>query len=356
MFSMKRLLLIALLTVSFFACGGQKRYASGGKEPYIGFVMYKYGDTFVSGLRRAIEQTSEGKAIVVTQESKNSRMTQDSVVEGFLEEGVDALIVNPVDITATSGIIGKAREKNVPIVFVNREPDPADMKIWDRVYYVGSLAFDAGRMATEIMISYFKENPAADLNKDGVIQYVVLMGEPGSPDAVLRTQAYTDTFVKSKAHGGIAGQELASETAMWERTLAEDKMKAMLNAFPNRIEAVFANSDEMALGAIDALRKFGYFSEATRKKVMPIVGIDATTEGVEAVSQGTLVGTVLNSSYSQGVDALNIALALVEGTDPGADLSVPLTGPDGMGKGRYVWVPHQKVTRDNYQNFLKKQF
>lgn len=318
----------------------------------IGFAVYRYDDTFMSGVRRAIEKAAEGRATVLTQDSQNQQSTQNDLVDNFLTQGVNALMIDPVDRTAASVLIQKAKNKDVPIVFINREPEEVDIASWDRVYYVGARAFDSGQMSAEILLDYFNENPKADLNGDGIIQYVVLTGEPGHQDAVLRTRAYTETFAASKEKGGYAGEELMRDTGMWDRGRAQEKMTAMLAAYPGRIEAVLANNDDMALGAIEALKQVGYFGAGGR--FMPVVGIDATAPGIDAVANGTLLGTVLNDAVSQGTDALYIAVALAANTDPSADLSVPLTSADGKGPGRYLWIPYQKVTRENYRNFMKK--
>lgn len=346
-----RLLLATVALAAVVGCG--KATTGKGKDTVsVGFAVYKYDDTFMSGVRRAIEKAAEGKAIVSTQDSQNQQATQNDLVDNFLTQGEQALIINPVDRTAAAVLIQKAKSKDVPIVFINREPEEVDIASWDRVYYVGARASDSGRMSAEILIDFFKKNPSADLNGDGIVQYVVLMGEPGHQDAVLRTRAYTETFAESKANGSIAGQELMRDSAMWDRGRAQEKMAAMLTAFPGRIEAVLANNDDMALGAIEALKQSGYFG--TSGKFMPVVGIDGTAPGLDAIANGTLLGTVLNDAVSQGTDALNIAVALAKNEDPAADIVVPFTDADGKGTGRYIWVPYQKITSENYRIFMKK--
>lgn len=339
----------SFLMASVLACSGPKGESG---NPKIGFAVFKYDNTFMSGVRRAVDKAAQGKAVVLTQDSQDQQAVQNDLVDNFLTQGVNALIINPVDRTAAAVLIQKAKAQDVPVVFINREPEEGDIASWERVYYVGARAADSGTMSVEILLDYFKQNPSADLNGDGMIQYVVLTGEPGHQDAVLRTKAYTDTFAANKANGGMGGQELMSDTAMWDRARAQEKMAAMLTSYSDRIEAVLANNDDMALGAIEALKQAGYFGQDG--KFMPVVGIDATAPGLDAVENGTLLGTVLNDSANQGTDALNIAVALANGTDPAAAITVPLTSADGQSSGRYVWVPYQKVTRENYRNFVNK--
>jgi methyl-galactoside transport system substrate-binding protein len=141
---------------------------------------------------------------------------------------------------------------------------------------------------------------------------------------------------------GVQVELLAEDTAMWDRPRAVEKMDAFLAAYGDRIEMVFCNNDDMALGVIESLKNAGYFQGG---KYLPVLGVDATAPALEALSQGTLLGTVLNDADGQGTATFNVAYALATGVDPGS--SVTLTD------GKYVWVPYQKVTQDNYTQFQK---
>ena len=246
------------------------------------------------------------------------------------------MAINAVDRTAAGTIIGKARAANIPVVFFNREPFEEDMRSWDRVYYVGAKAEQSGTMQGEIVVEYWRANPAADKNGDGVIQYIMLKGEPGHQDAELRTQ-YS---IKAVTDAGLRVQLLAEDTAMWQRPTAVEKMDAFWARFGDQIEVVFCNNDDMALGVIESLRKAGFF---TGGRFLPVVGVDATAPALQALAEGTLLGTVLNDATNQGKATFEIALALANGTTP--------TTTAGAMDGRYIWVPYQKVTRDNYRNF-----
>ena len=113
--------------------------------------------------------------------------------------------------------------------------------MYDKVYYVGAKAEESGTIQGQALAAYWDAHPEADLNKDGVIQYVMLTGEPGHQDAELRTkysiQYLTDNNYKVEC--------LAQDTAMWDRVKGQDKMATFLAAHPDKIEAVFANNDDM---------------------------------------------------------------------------------------------------------------
>ena len=330
---MKKLLVaFAVLAVLLASCGG----AASGK-PKIGVAIYKFDDTFMSYVRNAITENAKDKADVEVVDSQNAQPTQNDQVDAFLSKKMKSIAINPVDRTAAAAIIEKAKAKKTPVVFFNREPMPEDMKSWDKVYYVGAKAEQSGTMQGEIVVDYWKANPAADQNKDGKIQYIMLKGEPGHQDAELRTQ-YS---IKAVTDAAIQVDTPAEDTAMWDRPKANDKMMSFLAKFGDKIEVVFCNNDDMALGAIEALKNAGYFTE---KKQIVVVGVDATAPALQAVEDGTLLGTVLNDAKNQGKATFDLAYALAKKEDV-AKAGWTITDE------KYVWVPYPKVTKDNYTQF-----
>ncbi len=315
------------------ASGGS---GSGAEQKNIGVAIYKFDDTFMTGVRNAISAAAEGKVKADIVDSQNSQPTQNDKVDLFITKKMNALAINPVDRTAAGVIIDKAKKANIPVVFFNREPLAEDMKKWDKVYYVGAKAEQSGTMSGELVADYFKKNPAADKNKDGTLQYVMLKGEPGHQDAELRTKF----SVKALEDAGIKVEKLAEDTAMWDRVKGQEKMAAFLAAHGDKIEAVFANNDDMALGAIEALKAKGYFKD---NKYVPVVGVDATAPALKALEEGTLLGTVLNDAKNQGKATLNLANALANGQTPTKDS----IGGYEITDGKYVWVPYKKITKDN---------
>ncbi|MCM3040055.1 galactose/glucose ABC transporter substrate-binding protein MglB [Paenibacillus motobuensis] len=330
----------ALLGTVMAGCNSGSGGGSGsGDTPKVGVAIYKFDDTFMTGVRNAIEKNAKGIAQVDIVDSQNSQPTQNDKIDLFLTKKTKSLIVNPVDRTAAGVIIDKAKGKDVPVVFLNREPLPEDMKKWDKVYYVGARAEESGTLSGQIIADYWKSHPEADKNGDGVLQYVMLKGEPGHQDAELRTQ-YS---IQALEDAGIKVEKLQEDTAMWDRVKGQEKMAAFLAAKGDSIEAVFANNDDMALGAIEALKAAGYFNG---DKYMPVVGVDATAPAIQALEQGTLLGTVLNDAENQGKASIKIASLLAQGKEINLD-SVGYEITDNQ----YVWIPYQKVTKENAANF-----
>ena len=311
----------------------------------IGSAIYKFDDTFMTGVRTAMEKQSDDEGVKIELvDSQNKQPTQNEQVDTFITKGVNALAVNAVDRTAAGPIIEKAKAKDLPIVFLNREPEEADMQGYDKVWYVGAKAEQSGTQSGEIIVDYFKENPEADKNGDGVIQYVMLQGEPGHQDATLRTE-YS---IKAIEDGGFKAEKLAADTAMWDKAKATDLMKAFITGQGlDKIEAVLCNNDDMALGAIEALKAEGY-NKGDASKYIPVVGVDATAPALQAMKDGSLLGTVLNDAENQGKATVNVAIAAAQGKEINKD-----TVGYEVTDSKYIWIDYVKITQDNYQDYLK---
>ncbi|MGL5955519.1 MAG: galactose ABC transporter substrate-binding protein [Brevinema sp.] len=325
--------LIALLV----SCGTNQT-AEGDK---FGIGLYKFDDTFISSVRTAMENHNKlGTTVAYLNfaDGQSQQPTQNDSIDTFIVEGYDGLGINMVDRTAASVIISKAKQADIPVVFFNREPTVEDMNSWDRLYYIGAKAEESGQIQGEILAKYFKENPSADRNGDGILQYVMLTGEPGHQDAILRTE-YS---VKALRDAGIRVQQLATDTGMWQRVNGQEKMAAWLSAYGDSIEAVLANNDDMALGAIEALKAQNYFQG---DKYIPVIGVDATAPALDSLKDGFLYATVLNDSVGQGSAVIDI-LKELQKDEPNLN-SLPYIFTDE----RYLWIPYVAVTRDNYQEF-----
>ena len=274
--------------------------------PLVGVCIYNGEDTFMSSLLDVILAEAQDVATLIVCDAQNDQNRQNDQVEALLKAGLDALIVNPVDRTTAIYQLQMAMRYQAPIVFINREPLLEDLALYDKAYYVGIDPKEQGELSGQLAGRYFLEHPSADKNGDGVMQIVLLKGEPGHQDAEHRTQSSLKAILSS----GVALELLGQGTGMWERSQGQEKMAGFLNAFGDRIECVLCNNDDMALGVIDALKAAGYFSSG---RFMPVLGIDATAPALEALKAGTLYGTVMNDAREQGRAVFELALLLSSG-------------------------------------------
>lgn len=324
-------MLASILVLIISACSNNNSGESN--LPETGVAIYKFTDTYMSAMRDFMTSEAEGKISIDIVDSQNSQTKQNDKVDQFISKKMKAMAINPVDRTAVGVIIEKAKDANIPVVFINREPLADDLAKWDKAYFVGAKAEESGTMQGEILVDHWRSNPLMDKNQDGILQYVVLKGEPGHQDAELRTKY----AVLAIEEAGIAVEALAVDTAMWDRLKGQEKMAAYLAAYGDSIEAVIANNDDMALGAIEALKNAGYFVNGLS---MPVVGVDATEPARQALKDGTLFGTVLNDAATQSKAAVDLMRVLANGDVPTKEN----TGFE-ITDGKYVWIPYQKVTQ-----------
>ena len=311
--------------------------AAQAADTRIGVTIYKYDDNFMSLMRKEINK--EAKALndveLLMNDSQNAQSIQNDQVDVLLSKGVKALAINLVDPAAAPTIIGKAKPDNIPAVFFNKDPGAKAIGSYENAYYVGTDPKESGIIQGDLIAKQWKANPALDLNKDGKIQYVLLKGEPGHPDAEARTK-YVVEQLNAK---GIQTEQLFIDTGMWDAAMAKDKVDAWLSSSKaNEIEVIISNNDGMAMGALEAARAHG--------KQLPIFGVDALPEVLQLIKKGEIAGTVLNDGVNQGKAVVNLANNLSHGK--------PATeGTKWELKDRVVRIPYVGVDKDNLSEFLK---
>lgn len=270
----------------------------------LGVCIYNGEDTFISSMREQLLAEADGKAELLIYDAQNDQNLQNDQIVELIERGVDALIINPVDRTTAVFHVELAKQHDIPIVIYNREPVNEDLFRYDDAYYVGIDPKEQGYLEGQSAANYFLTHPAADLNGDGIMQLVLIRGEPGHQDAELRS---TYTF-KALQEAGVAYDLLSEPSALWDRILAQEQISSLLNVYAQEIECIISNNDDMALGAIDALKAAGYFAG---DRYIPVIGNDATIPAVEALKQGSLYATVYNNAQLQANAAITLAILLI---------------------------------------------
>ena len=325
-------------------CACESQQLSGEDKVRVGVAYYNQSDTFLNELIACFKEELQSfesddlEVTVTVRDAAGSQRTQDDQVKEMLDAGCNVLCVNLVDRADPSEIIDLARERDIPIIFFNREPVAEDLMQQDGLYYVGAEAEESGIMQGELAVDAIRQNDRIDRNKDGKIQYVVLEGEAGHQDAIIRTENAVETLKSN----GIALEKLSYQIANWNRAQAQNRMEQMIGQYQNKIELVLANNDDMALGALDAYRKLNYTESA-----LPVFfGIDGTDVGLQAVRDGKMAGTVYNDKEGQAEAMAKLAVAAATG--------------EGMEDiefehEKYIYLPYQKVTPDQIDEFLDEE-
>ncbi len=333
----KKFLLLLMLCMLSAGCQGRDK-----EEPRtsirIGISLYRSDDTFINNIRSIMEEKAkeyekerEIKVILDIQDAKSSQNTQNNQVERFISLGCDVLCINLVDRMDASTIIDKAMTAGVPVVFFNRQPVEEDMNRWDHLYYIGVDAKETAVLQGKMIVDLYREQPlAVDLNGDGVVSYVMLEGETSHQDSLIRTEWSIQTL----KNGNVPIEKITGGIANWERSQASALMEQWLLAYPDTIELVVSNNDDMALGAIDALDRAGITK-------INVIGIDGTTPGLEALENGKLLGTVSANKEIYGSAIIELAASCAMGENPPQEY--PLT--DGI----YYWAP-QEILVHTFQN------
>lgn len=307
----------------------------------VGVSVYDQFDTFIGELYRHLteqarlrEQSEQVTVTILRETADGNQATQNNQVESFIEAGCDIICVNLVDRTEANVIIDMGIAAETPILFFNRELVEEDLMRSSLSYYVGAEALESGRLQGQMAADIYSQSPdTLDKNGDGLVQYVMLEGEAGHQDAVVRTES----SVATAAENGVPLERLEDEIANWSRGQAEGKMARWLEKHGGGIELVFANNDDMALGAIDALKRAGVPQEE-----WPVVlGIDGTPVGLAAVESSEMAGTVYNDAKGQAMGLLDLIFAL--------ELGGPMPQ---LTDGRYLRLPYQPITRENVEEYL----
>ena len=290
----------------------------------IGVSMASFDDNFLTVLRNGIQSYADEKGQVVQiQDAKNDVAAQLDQINNFIASGVDAIIVNPVDTSATQAMSDAAAAAGIPLVYVNRQPINVD-SMPDNQAFVASNEVDSGTLETIEVCAQLKA-----LGRDPANVYV-MMGELSNQAAVQRTADIHDVMAAGKC--AVTLNIIDEQTANWSRDQAQTMMTNWLST-GTAFDGVIANNDEMAIGAIQAMKAAG-IDMAT----VVVGGVDATQDALAAMQAGDQDVTVFQDAAGQGSGALDAAIALAAG---GA-------------VEQKVYIPFLLVTQANVGDFLAK--
>lgn len=291
----------------------------------IGVSMALFDDNFLTVLRNGMIELADGMEGVDLQveDAQNDVAKQLDQVNNFIASGVDAIIVNPVDTSATQALTDVAAAAGVPLVYVNRQPINVDT-LPDNQAFVASNEVDSGTLETIEVCRLFAEAGKSEAN------VYVMMGELSNQAAVQRTADIHDVMAAGKC--AVTLNILDEQTANWSRDQAQTLMTNWLSTGA-AFDGVIANNDEMAIGAIQALKAAGVSMED-----VVVAGIDATQDALLAMAAGDLDATVFQDAAGQGAGSLDAALKLAR----------------GEGVDQKVYIPFQLVTPANIGDYTSK--
>lgn len=290
----------------------------------IGVSMALFDDNFLTVLRNGMTDyaaTQDGLTLQI-EDAQNDVGKQLNQIQNFIASGVDAIIVNPVDTDATVAMSQAAADAGIPLVYVNREPVNVDT-LPDNQAFVASNELESGTLETQEICRILKEQGKTEAKA------VVMMGELSNQAARVRTQDIKDVIATPECSFITIVEE---QSANWSRTQGADLVTNWLSAGVE-FDAVIANNDEMAIGAIQALKTAGRAMDS-----VVIGGIDATADALAAMAAGELDVTVFQNAAGQGQGAVDAAVKLSRGETV----------------EKKVYVPFELVTPANLANYQAK--
>ena len=324
------LLLVLAMALTLVACGGkteapaetQAAAEAPAEAPAaevttydVGVAIYQYNDNFMSLYKDEITayfktlETDTVKYNITMVDSKNDMAEQTNQIDTFITQGMDVIILNLVQTSSAEVLIEKVVDAGIPLILINREPlgdngDESYEGIINNpgVCYVGADARQSGTYQGEIVLALDNKG---DINGDGVVSYIMVIGDPENPDAQYRTEF----SVKALTDAGVEVNCLVEQIGNWDQTKGNEITAAALAQFGDEIEVVFCNNDGMALGAYAAIEAAG----RVVGEDIYLVGVDALPEAIEMVNAGTMTGTVQNDHVAQSHTAADVAVKVLNG-------------------------------------------
>lgn len=300
----------------------------------VGVCIYQFNDNFMTLFRTELENylIAQGfsKDNIKIVDGANDQATQSNQIDNFITEGVDVLIINPVNSSSAETITDKVVGAEIPLVYINREPSADEQQRWAdnnwNVTYVGCDARQSGTMQGELIVDLGLDK--VDLNGDGKVQYIMVEGDPENVDAQYRTEF----SVKALTDAGWEVECLVDQVGNWDQAQGEQIVANALAQYGDDVEVVFCNNDAMALGAYTAIQNAG-------RKVnenIYLTGVDALAEALQLVIGGEMTGTVFNDHFSQSHSAADAAIGFANGETV----------------EKYIGCDYVKVTAENAQSVL----
>ncbi len=341
--------IISIILISLCSCGLYDNDKDDGVI-HAGVLVWKYSDTYGSAVRLAMKkyvaEFEEEKGIKIKlemQDGNDDQATQNNQADVMFASGKDIVIINLCDVSAGSYIKDLAMKSDVPILFYNTEPSDSGLVTDTSSLFIGTKPEEAGIKQGEIFDELYKNDPSSiDKNGDGRIDYLMFMGPTNNAEAVARTKYSIDTATEL---GYEMHPLVTDQICNWDTAAAQEAMQAQIAALgAEKIECVFCNNDDMAIGVIAALNNVGYnlSGETDSSKIITVLGVDATDTALEYIRAGKLAGTVMQDADSMGKAIVTIACNKAQGKDylEGTDYKI---SEDGFS----VRIPYAKITKNN---------
>jgi inositol transport system substrate-binding protein len=308
---MKNITILALAII-LGSCNQSKTGESGESgKLVIGATMLSMQNEFIVSVSDEMEAKAKELGVeLITVDAERSALKQVEQVESFIAQGVDAIVMNPCEVEASSPAVKLALDANIPIINVNSETTAKPSA------FIGSDDTESARIAMKYI--------AEKLGGKGNV--IMIHGFMGQAAQLKRSEGAKEVL---KANPGL--KLLAEQSGEWDRAKSMSLTENWIQSFGSQINAIFAQNDEMGMGAVKALEAAGL------KNKIIVVSVDAIPDALQAVKKGTLDATVFQNAKQQGGTAIETAVKAAK--------------KEAFEKE--VLIPFQLVTKENVAEFLK---
>ncbi|AWK50185.1 galactose ABC transporter substrate-binding protein [Clostridium beijerinckii] len=292
---------------------------SARKVNNVGVIFFKLDDPYMSLVKQGldnIQKENESTVKFTYFDGMDNEAIKDVALDSMFKDNFDLLLIDLVneDENEVLDIVTRAKQRNIPLILFNFELStiPEGVTYYDKVIFIATDSKKSGILQGNIIVDKWRaKKDIIDKNRDNKLQYIMLKGDPESK----ATNYRTNYSILTINNAGIETEEVSSNVYNWDRELAKLNVDSLFLRYGNKIEVIISNNDAMAIGAIEALQKYGY-NKGDNTKSIPVFGIDGIPEAKDLISKDIMAGTVIQDPNELAQALYTVGMNLVLNINP----------------------------------------
>ena len=330
--------------------------STGEASATAGVIWYNFADTFIANARQCLNNVAaaDGTISITDADNQNDIATQDNNLNNFITQNTKYLAINNINNPAADTIAATCTENGIIPIFANTtSPSDEAFEANPDLWYVSSVSEQSGENMGNAIVEYFNTHDNWDRNGNGKVDFILLQGMQTFSDTINRS-SYSLATIEAAGYelgtniggddvtGVQGGDSINGVLCNFSRSEAQTNVEALIANYGDDIDCILADNDDEALGAIAALQAHGYFTDDSN--YIPVVGVDATVAGCEAISNGTLLGTSLNNPVKLAKAVYKVMYLL----ENGEEVTTESLAMDGVTvEGHKVLIDYIPISADN---------
>ena len=330
--------------------------STGEASATAGVIWYNFADTFIANARQCLNNVAaaDGTISITDADSQNDIATQDNNLNNFITQKPKYLVINNINNPAADTIAATCTENGIIPIFANTtSPSDEAFEANPDLWYVSSVSEQSGENMGNAIVEYFNTHDNWDRNGNGKVDFILLQGMQTFSDTINRS-SYSLATIEAAGYelgtniggddvtGVQGGDSINGVLCNFSRSEAQTNVEALIANYGDDIDCILVDNDDEALGAIAALQAHGYFTDDSN--YIPVVGVDATVAGCEAISNGTLLGTSLNNPVKLAKAVYKVMYLL----ENGEEVTTESLAMDGVTvEGHKVLIDYIPISADN---------